>query len=306
MSNMSEELVMAEETQIVNESEGSAPEVEVTLDGEEAKAVKEEVAVSDSNEDSNSTASSDDELDNYSKGVQKRIKKLTEKYRYAERDKEEASRLAQSLKEENDQLRSRLSNLDNAHLTEYGSRLESQTAQAKAAYQAAHERGDSEALFQSQEALAKLAIEKERYRLAKQQQEQVAPQQQVVAQEPTQEPVRKPNPKAEKWAESHEWFGEDEVMTAAAYAIDKQLISEGFDGTEDEYYTQLDTRLKKRFPNEMGGVENEGSQRVASASASASRSAKQGRRTVKLTPSQVAIAKKLGVPLDEYAKYVKD
>ena len=95
-------------------------------------------------------------------------------------------------------------------------------------------------------------------------------------------------------------------MTQAAFVIHNNLRSEGFDGTEDEYYTQLDTRLKERFPKELGSKENEGSPRVASASTSASRSTKQGRRTVKLSPSQVAIAKKLGVPLEEYAKYVKD
>ena len=95
-------------------------------------------------------------------------------------------------------------------------------------------------------------------------------------------------------------------MTNAAFVIDKQLLEEGFDGTSDEYYSELDARLRNRFPNEMGGTKNGGSSRVASASTSASRSNKQGRRTVKLSPSQVAMAKKLGVPLEEYAKYVKD
>ena len=296
---------MAEaETQVVEEEN-----VEVTLDDEPKKVVS-ETDVSDDVEVSDTTASSDDELDNYSKGVQKRIKKLTEKYRFAERDKDEATRLAEKLKEENEQLQSRLKNLDSGFITEYGTRIESQLSQAKAAYKDAHDRGDVEKMFDAQQALSKIAIEQERHRLAKQRQEEdatataPAPDNQV---QPSAAPqTAAPDPKAQKWAEKNEWFGDDEIMTQAAYVIDKQLISEGFDGTEDEYYTQLDSRLKERFPRELGSKENEGGQRVAAASTSASRSTKQGRRTVKLSPSQVAIAKKLGVPLEEYAKYVKD
>ena len=248
--------------------------------------------------------SSEEELDSYSKGVQKRIKKLTEKYRFAERDKQEAARLAEMLKKENDQLKNKLSNLDQGYITEYGTRLESQKTTAKQAYRDAHERGDPDAMYEASQALSKIAIEEERYRMAKQRQESQSVQQ--PAQQMEQPVQQKPHPKAEKWAAKHEWFGEDEIMTNAAFVIDKQLLEEGFDGTSDEYYSELDARLRNRFPNEMGGTKNGGSSRVASASTSASRSNKQGRRTVKLSPSQVAMAKKLGVPLEEYAKYVKD
>lgn len=255
--------------------------------------------------------SSEEELDSYSKGVQKRIKKLTEKYRFAERDKEEAARIAEVLKKENDQLKNKLSNLDQGYITEYGTRLESQKATAKQAYRDAHDRGDPDAMYEASQALSKIAIEEERYRMAKQRQESQAVQQSAQqveqpAQQVQQPAQQKPHPKAEKWAAKHEWFGEDEIMTNAAFVIDKQLLEEGFDGTSDEYYSELDTRLRNRFPSEMGGTKNGGSSRVASASTSASRSNKQGRRTVKLSPSQVAMAKKLGVPLEEYAKYVKD
>lgn len=255
--------------------------------------------------------SSEEELDSYSKGVQKRIKKLTEKYRFAERDKEEAARLAEVLKKENDQLKSKLTNLDQGYINEYGNRLESQKATAKQAYRDAHERGDPDAMYEASQALSKIAIEEERYRMAKQRQEsqsvqQTAQQVEQPAQQVQQPAQQKPHPKAEKWAAKHEWFGEDEIMTNAAFVIDKQLLEEGFDGTSEEYYDELDARLRNRFPNEMGGTKNGGSSRVASASTSASRSNKQGRRTVKLSPSQVAMAKKLGVPLEEYAKYVKD
>lgn len=280
--------------------------VEVTLE-DDKKAVQTEEAVE---QEPQAKESSDDELDNYSRGVQKRIKKLTEKYRYAERDKEEAARLAETLKNENDQLKQKLSNLDQGYISEYGTRIESQVAMAKQAYKDAHDRGDVDAMFEAQQALSKISIEQERYRLAKQRQEaqpvQSAPSQ--VQPEPAQQvqAAAEPDPKAKKWAETNEWFGEDEIMTQAALIIDKDLRSEGFDGTEDEYYDELNTRIRKRFPNEFGKSNNGGGNRVASANTSASRSGLQGRRTVKLTHSQVAMAKKLGVPLEEYAKYVKD
>ncbi len=279
--------------------------IEVMLDDDQKKVEVQEEALQVETEKADG-----EELDNYSKGVQKRIKKLTEKYRYAERDKEEASRVAEILKNENEQLKTKLSNLDQGYLSEYGTRLDSQLGTAKQSYRDAHDRGDVDAMFDAQQALSKISIEQERFRLAKQRQEQQVAQpvqQQVeVQQQPAAQPVAKPDPKAERWAEKNTWFGDDEIMTQAAFVIDNNLRAEGFDGTEDEYYTQLDTRLRERFPNDMSVKQNEGSSRVASASTSASRSNKQGRRTVKLSPSQVAMAKKLGVPLEEYAKYVKD
>lgn len=280
--------------------------VEVVLDDDQKKVgVQEEAPQVETEKDDG------EELDNYSKGVQKRIKKLTEKYRYAERDKEEAARIAEVLKNENEQLKTKLSNLDQGYLSEYGTRLDSQLSTAKQSYRDAHDRGDVDAMFDAQQALSKISIEQERFRLAKQRQEQqaVQPVQQPVEVQQAQQavqPAAKPDPKAERWAEKNTWFGDDEIMTQAAFVIDNNLRAEGFDGTEDEYYTQLDARLRERFPNDMSVKQNEGSSRVASASTSASRSNRQGRRTVKLSPSQVAMAKKLGVPLEEYAKYVKD
>lgn len=280
--------------------------VEVVLDDDQKKVgVQEEAPQVETEKDDG------EELDNYSKGVQKRIKKLTEKYRYAERDKEEAARIAEVLKNENEQLKTKLSNLDQGYLSEYGTRLDSQLSTARQSYKDAHDRGDVDAMIDAQQALSKISIEQERFRLAKQRQEQqaVQPVQQPVEVQQAQQavqPAAKPDPKAERWAEKNTWFGDDEIMTQAAFVIDNNLRAEGFDGTEDEYYTQLDARLRERFPNDMSVKQNEGSSRVASASTSASRSNRQGRRTVKLSPSQVAMAKKLGVPLEEYAKYVKD
>jgi len=260
------------------------------------------------------TESGDDELASYSKNVQSRIKKLTEKYRKEERDREEATRIAQQLMQENQQLKQRMQNLDSGYLAEYGNRLESQTAQVKALYRQAYEAGDTEKMLEAQEQLSRLTIEHERLRIAKQRadtQRTPAPTQQVPTQAaPMQQPapVRAPEPdrKAKTWAEKNTWFGTDEVMTYAAFGIHRKLVEEeGFDPTSDDYYTEVDRRIRAEFPQKF--KPRSGGAQVASAVASASRStASQGRRTVRLTPSQVQMAKRLNVPLEEYAKYVKE
>ena len=289
------------------EVEAEDETVEVTVDATE------EVAEDSAEQAVQSSEGDEEELTDYSKRVQKRIKDLTDKYRKEERDREEAVRIAQTIKGENDQLKERLKNLDQGYLTEYGSRLESQLDQAKAAYREAHDSGNVDAMFDAQQALSKIAIEQERYRLAKQRQEKVQvqqpeaerPVQQQVQQ--VQQPAANPDPKAQDWAEKNEWFGQDEVMTYAAFGIHRRLVEEeGFDPKSDDYYDEIDRRMKSEFPNRFSTRKNGGSNRVASADTSASRSTKQGRRTVKLTPSQISIAKKLGVPLEEYAKYVKE
>ena len=262
-------------------------------------------------------ASGDEELDSYSKGVQSRIKKLTEKYRQEERDKAEALRVSQQLLEENKKLKTRMQALDTGYLSEYGTRLQSQTDAAKRAYKEAYEAGDTDKMLEAQQALSNIAIETQRYNTAKTRAEQQAKmqvqrqeqpvQQQQVAQQPQQQPPQ-PDPRAQSWAEKNDWFGQDKVMTASAFAIHQQLVEEeGFDPQTDEYYTEVDRRIRSEFPHKFQTAKKSGGgSQVASAGNSASRSNKQGRRSVKLTHSQVAIAKKLGVPLEEYAKYVKE
>ena len=263
--------------------------------------------------------SSESELDSYSKGVQSRIKKLTEKYRQEERDKAEAVRLSQQLIEENKKLKTRVQSLDSGYLNEYGNRLESQTQSAKQLYREAHESGDADKMLEASELLSKIAVEKQRYVSAKAKaesqaklnvQRQAQPQQQPQQQQaqPQQPQQANPDPKAQAWAGKNKWFGEDRVMTMAAFAINQQLIDEeGFDPQSDEYYTAIDSRIRSEFPHKFESPKKSGGgSQVASAGNSASRSTKQGRRSVKLTHSQVAIAKKLGVPLEEYAKYVKE
>ena len=256
------------------------------------------------------------ELDSYSKGVQSRIKKLTEKYRQEERDKAEAVRVSTQLLEENKKLKSRVQALDTGYLSEYGTRIESQTDAAKRAYKEAYETGDTDRMLEAQQALSNIAIETQRYNTARARAEQqarvqVQQQQQQQQQRPVQQPVQQqqqPDPRAQDWATKNDWFGRDKVMTAAAFALHSQLTDdEGFDPSSDEYYTEVDRRIRAEFPHKFQTTKKSGGgSQVASAGNSASRSTKQGRRSVKLTHSQVAIAKKLGVPLEEYAKYVKE
>ena len=299
-----------EETKIETEAsseEGQTVEVQV----EDPKT--EDTSTQQATETTEDTSQAE-EIDNYSKGVQERIKKLTQKYRQEERDREEAQRLSQRLLEENKDLKSRMKNLDQGYLMEYGTRLESQEDQAKRLYKEAHEAGDTDKMVEAQQALAKIAIEQERYRMAKGesevQKEGETPQAptQPAPQAPTQPaPQAQVSEKAKSWAEKNEWFGSDNTMTYAAFGIHKRMVEEeGFDPESDEYYSEIDKRMKDEFPHKFSRKNNGNGAQVAPAAASASRNTKQGRRSVKLTPSQISMAKRLNVPLEEYARYVKD
>lgn len=248
----------------------------------------------------------DEELNEYSKNVQKRINQITDRYRKEQRDKEEAVRLAETLKSENEKLQTQISNLDKGYITEYGTRIESQLASASEALKKALEVNDAEAIVKANQAIAKATIEQERHRLAKERQEsqpEVKPQEQAQPQAQSEAQV---DPKAKAWAEDNPWFGENEEMTMLAMGLDKKLKQEGFDPRSDEYYTEINKRIRKRFPEEFEEEKTSSANRVAPADSTASRSSNKGRRTVKLSPSQVAMAKRLNVPLEEYAKYVKE
>jgi len=257
----------------------------------------------------------EDELDSYSKSVQSRIKKLTEKYRQEERDKGEAVRLSQQLLEENNKLKGRVKALDTGYLSEYGTRLESQTDAAKRLYKEAYEAGDTDRMLEAQQALSNIAVQQQQYNTAKVRAEQqskvavqqAAPQQQQAAPQ-QQQAAPQPDARAVAWKDKNNWFGQDRIMTTAAYTLHQQLTEEeGFDPTTEEYYTEVDKRIRTEFPHKFQATKKTGGgSQVASAGNSASRSKTPGRRSVKLSHSQVAIAKKLGVPLEEYAKFVKD
>ena len=252
--------------------------------------------------------SADNELESYSKGVQSRIKKLTEKYR------QEAVRLSQQLLEENNKLKGRVKALDTGYLSEYGTRLESQTDAAKRLYKEAYEAGDTDRMLEAQQALSNIAVQQQQYNTAKvraEQQSKVAVQQQQQQQQASpqqQQASPQPDARAVAWKDKNNWFGQDRIMTTAAYTLHQQLTEEeGFDPTTEEYYTEVDKRIRTEFPHKFQATKKTGGgSQVASAGNSASRSKTPGRRSVKLSHSQVAIAKKLGVPLEEYAKFVKD
>lgn len=251
--------------------------------------------------------SEDDELGNYSQKVKNRINKLTEKRRQAERDAEEAKRLAQVLYEEKQRLEERVRSLDTGYLSEYGTRLEAQAAAAKDAFKKAYESGDADAVAAAQEQMSKIAIDQERYRIAKQRATTQQPLRADRSEQLQAQPEVRVDQKAKTWAEKNEWFGSDKMLTAAAMAIHSTLVEdEGFDPTSDEYYGEIDRRIRREFPHKFKTAQSAAPARVASAASSASKAAVQGRRSVRLTASQVAMAKRLNVPLEEYAKYVKD
>jgi hypothetical protein len=265
---------------------------------------------SEGQENPASAQDDDDELGQYSTKVQSRINKLTAKSRAAERDKEEAQRLAEQLYQENQKLQQRVKGLDTGYLSEYGTRLEAQAIAAKDAFKKAYESGDPDALASAQEQMSKIAIDQERFRIAKQRSE-AQPQQVERAETPAPQAPRqqevKVDKKAQSWAEKNDWFGSDKMLTAAAMALHSTLVEdEGFDPTSDEYYSEIDSRIRREFPHKFKTTQSAAPARVASAAASASKAAVQGRRSVKLSASQVAMAKRLNVPLEEYAKYVKE
>ena len=255
------------------------------------------------------------EEDNFEKAesaTQKRIDRLTKKMREAERQREEALKYAQSVQEEAQQLKQRMDTLDTSYVQEYSSRVESQMSSAESELARAMEVGDTNAVVEAQRKITRLAIENDRAEQAKAQQERSAKaveQEQAaqVSQPSQQAQPRRPDPKAESWAQKNEWFGSDEAMTYAAFGVHKKLVEdEGFDPKSDDYYTELDRRMAEEFPHKLGN--SGGSKRPAQTVASVSRntSGRSSGKKVRLTPSQVAIAKKLGVPLEEYAKHVKE
>jgi hypothetical protein len=252
----------------------------------------------------------DDELSGYSQKVKSRINKLTAKARSEERDRQEAQRLAEQLYHENQRLQERIKGLDTGYLSEYGTRLEAQSIAAKDAFKKAYESGDADAIAVAQEQMSKIAIDQERFRIAKQRATTQAPVQaerQEAAVQQQRQPEVRVDPKAQTWAERNEWFGSDKMLTAAAMALHSTLVEdEGFDPSSDEYYTEIDRRIRREFPTKFKTTQTAAPARVASAASSASRAAVTGRRSVKLSASQVAMAKRLNVPLEEYAKYVKD
>jgi len=243
-----------------------------------------------------------EEMSEYSEGVKKRIAKLTHKMREAERQKEEAIEYAKNQKTTADKYRKRYEALDGDYTKEFEKRVTSGTEAIKTKLAQAIAAGDVEAQVQAQSELAQLSMDASRLARIKEIDNKVVT---TAPEEPASppQPQRQPDPKADAWAQKNPWFGTDNAMTYTAFDIHKQLVEqEGFDGQSDEYYSEVDKRIRLEFPHKFGNNESTTAEPVQTV-ASANRPAAKGRRkTVKLTPSQVAISKRLGVPLEEYAK----
>jgi len=285
-----------------------AEKEQVELDLGDSQETEVEVSEDLSN-DNGRSSSDDDQFQKAETSTQKRIDRLTKKMREAERREQEAIRYAQGVQNESQQIKQRMQTLDTNYVSEYSNRVSTQMQQAESALARAIEIGDSQATVEAQRALTGLAIQADRAAQAKaqsaraQQQAQAAAQQQVRQPMPAQQPKR-PDPKAEQWALKNSWFGSDEAMTYAAFGIHKKLVEEeGFDPQSDDYYTELDNRIASKFNTGATASNRRPAQTVVGASRNSS--GRSGKK-VRLTPSQVAIAKKLGVPLEEYAKYVKE
>jgi hypothetical protein len=253
-----------------------------------------------------------DDLSSLNESVQKRIDKLTRRYREAERREQAALEFARGLHKKYETSEKRLDSADEQYLKEFDARVDAQREQVRVKLRSAIEANDADAIMQANDELTQLAVQKEKAKLQmadrterlKQLEEQKKIQASEIQEQQKARPVApEPSPKAKSWAQKNTWFGNDKIMTNAAFTIHEDLVGMGVDVESEEYYNEIDKRMKDNFPHKFSIQEQrrEPVQQVASAGRQ-----QQGRKTVRLTKSQVAIAKKLGVPLEEYAKYVKE
>ena len=290
------------------EEKSDKPEIEVTEDKPQETSVEEKTETKEEEKPN---------LQESRRDYQKRIDKLVFQKKEAERREKAALDFAKGLQKKFDQSSVKLKESDEQYLKEFDTRVDAQREQVKVALQQAIESSDASKIMEANDRLTQLAVEKEKARLeiekrAKEKQEEKTTQTNNVEAEPQtaekSETTPQITPKAKKWAEENKWFGNDEVMTNAAITIHNNISQEGIEVDSDEYYNEVDSRLRKYFPDSFDDAKDEPKKETpkpVQTVASAGRS-QQGRRTVKLTKSQVAIAKRLGVPLEEYARYVKE
>jgi len=314
----------------VGDTDEQATEIDLDAPAQE-KAQEEEIHVEQITENDSQSANASEksdkqsdvqageqkkELDDYSDGVQKRIAKLTRKMREAERQKEEAIKFAQQMREQADKARTQFDQLGTNYTKELEQKVTSGIEAAKAKLKTATEAGDIDAQVDAQRAISQMAMEESRLGQIKNLQEQQLQKAQAAPEQTIQQPVNQVpttqelyqaaqeiDPKAQDWSSKNTWFGTDNAMTYTAFDIHRQLVEdEGFDPQSNEYYSEVDKRIRLEFPHKFGNNESTTAEPVQTV-ASAKRPAAKGRRkTVKLTPSQIAISKRLGVPLEEYAK----
>jgi hypothetical protein len=242
-------------------------------------------------------------LNEISSSVQRRIDQLTKRYREAERREKAALDYAKGIQDKYKKTETTLNTVDDNYLKEFDARIDAQREQVKSNLKNAIQNNDADKIMEANDLLARLSVEKEKARILqdkkKEEQETKKTQPETTEQQQPQPQKREPSPKATSWADKNTWFGKDKVLTNAAYGIHEDLVAQGFDPESDDYYNEIDFKMREYFPNKFE-QEKRPTQTVASAGRK-----QEGRRTVKLTRSQVAIAKKLGVPLEEYAKFVK-
>ena len=255
---------------------------------------------------------SDSELEDYSKGVQSRIAKLTRKMREAERREQAALDYARGVEESRQKLESKFKKTDSDYIKKFESSIQTGLEAAQKELAAAIDTGDSKAQVEANKRIATLAFENAKLEQIKQGQEETVKEDKPIIPSQVQnapdisQQKENPDPRAEAWAAKNPWFGSDRAMTYTAFEIHKDLTEkEGFDPSSDEYYVEVDKRIRVDFPHKFGNSDKNTTAPVQTV-ASAQRSVKPGRKTVRLTSSQVAIAKKLGVPLEEYAKQLKN
>jgi hypothetical protein len=291
----------------------SGPETEVNLPEEPvqetAPAEQETVKVETVEEKPETEKKNDEELEDYSKGVQSRIAKLTRKMREAERREQAAVEYAKAVEQKRQIDQERFNKVDSDYTKKFEDNVKLGMDSAQKELAMAIEAGDATAQVEANKRIATLSFENAK--LEQRKQEQPVVQQPVRLQDggnipqPTVQDLPAPDPQAEAWAGRNTWFGQDRAMTYTAFEIHKDLVAEGFDPQSTEYYAEVDNRIKVDFPHKFGNTDTKHTTKPVQSVASANRSVKSGRKTVRLTSSQVAIAKKLGVPLEEYAKQIK-
>ena len=297
------------------EAEKTEIEESVSFDfDDDNNLASEEVSVSEKNEETRTIVrESDDsaeesELENYSENVQKRINQLTAKRKQALEEAEAAYTYAQQVQQQNEEMKKRLSDLDKGYINEYGNRVESQELAVKKVMKDAYDAGDMDKVAEAQATMSQLAIDKERLRIQKARSERQSAQQEQVAQQPQQVPQqpRQIDQKLTNWMSKNPWFGDngDAIMTVGAKVIHEQIVAnEGFDPNTDEYYQEIDRRMRKEFPHKFQ-EQRQNAQAVTPASSGRSATKSGRKKTVELTPGQVAFAKKMKIPLERYAKEV--
>ena len=302
---------MQENEAIQTEEEQEATEV-VELDEVEQDSESEQVAapIEDVSVEETKADQEQDELDDYSKNVQKRISNLTKKMREQERAAQSAYEYAKNLQAENEALKKNTSQYAESYQSEAENRLKAQRAQANAVLKSAYQDQDWDKVTKAQDILDKITVEESKIANGRLSIEPTTEYQEVQApqglQQPT--PTPQPDPAAEDWASKNEWFGEDEAMTLVAFNIHRRLVEEeGFDTNDPTYYTEIDKRIRAEFPHKFsGGGEAEPKGKIQQTVAPAGRSESSGRkRQVRLTKAEVEMARRLNVPLQEYAKHVR-